>query len=252
MVLDVVLRGRLTGGLAAVHHVAAAVGGQRRHARLGEVEVIRTEVMPFLWRRVSADDATVGLEHLGEEVLEIVLALADHFHVLRRPGDGQGVHVDVSHRLRQREGRVGDVVFGTQQAGFLHGHRGEDHTALRLVLGELAGDLQQRGDARAVVDRAVVDLVTLQRRVVAQVIPVRGIDHRLVRLVRALHHADHVVAERMGDVAVQGDIRLGIQRHGLEAAHVGLLGQFVEVLARLGEQALRGFMRQPARHGQPR
>src|SRR3546814_14510361 len=68
---------------------------------------------------------------------------------------------------------------------------------------ELAGDLDAPGNARRVVDRAVVDVVAFFTLVLAQVVPVAHVHHRLVGALGAGQHADHVARGFLGDRAVQ-------------------------------------------------
>ena len=86
-------------------------------------------------------------------------------------------------------------VARSEQALLLGGHRHEQHRALRPGRGHHLGRLDQRGDARGVVHRAVVDVVAVDRRADADVIEVRGEHDVLVGQlgIAALHHADDVL-----------------------------------------------------------
>jgi hypothetical protein len=65
------------------------------------------------------------------------------------------------------------VVLGSEQALFLGGHHQEEERPLRLRLRLLqrACDLEHGRDARRVVERAVVDLVAVDRLADAQMVP---------------------------------------------------------------------------------
>ena len=108
------------------------------------------------------------------------------------------------------------------------------------------GDLEQRRATRRVVQRAVVDLVALERRVLAQVVPVRGVDDVLVLLVAPLELGDDVVRLDLPRVDLDVERCLGVQRDGLEVFPRGLCFERIEVLARRGEELLRLVERDPS------
>ncbi len=108
------------------------------------------------------------------------------------------------------------------------------------------GDFQNAGDAGGVVDRAVVDVVARLALVLAQVVPVRHVDHGLVGALVARQDADHVARRLLGDGAVQIDRHPGVQRHRLEAGLVGLLVRLFQRHAGIGEQLGGGLGGDPA------
>ena len=101
---------------------------------------------------------------------------------LGRSPEVDHVEVDVGQRAFQRIERMRGVVLGAEQPFLLGGHGQEQDRSLggRLDLGKRVGDFEDRGDARGVVRGPIVDLITLEGRVAPQVVPVGGIDHRLV------------------------------------------------------------------------
>ena len=118
-------------------------------------------------------------------------------------------------------------------------------------MGEGAAELDQAGDARGVVDRAVVDSVAFGvGQTDAQMVPVGGVDHPLVRVFRAGKNAHHIVRDHLPGVdregGGEGD---AAQRGRLEVAGLGerLLG--LEVEARGLEQGDRRVVLDPGFEG---
>ncbi|KAG1275082.1 hypothetical protein G6F64_014976 [Rhizopus arrhizus] len=95
---------------------------------------------------------------------------------------------------------MGGVVLRTQQALLLGGDRQEQHRTLRaLGLGEAARQLDQRGGTAGIVQRTVEDAVTARiRRAHTDVVPVRAVDDRLVRMAAAFQARGHIVRAAPG------------------------------------------------------
>ena len=93
--------------------------------------------------------------------VELALAAADHGHVARRAGERERVHVEPADGLRQREDRVGAVVFASR-AGPIPRRSPPGTPGVRAAAPGLRvrfGERDQRGGAGGVVDRAVADVV---------------------------------------------------------------------------------------------
>ncbi len=131
---------------------------------------------------------------------------------LCRPQHAHHVGVDHAGGLGGRIERVGGIIFAAEQALFLGGDGEEDDRALRpRTGGEGARLLDQMSEAGAVVDRAIVDAVAIGVGLAdAEMVPVRGVDHRLVRARRAGQDADDIVrGDDLGlGVAVNGEVGL--------------------------------------------
>ena len=97
----------------------------------------------------------------------------------------------------RRHGRMRGEVARAEQALLFGGHRHEQHRALRPLrpLRQRRGRLDQRGDARRVVHRAVVDAVAVDRAADAEVIEMRRQHDVFVaqRRIAAGQHAGDVV-----------------------------------------------------------
>ena len=133
------------------------------------------------------------------------------------------------------------VVLRAEQAGFFERRCHEQDRTLRrrLLMRERVGDFEQSGEAGAVVDGAVVDLVALQFRIAAEMIPMRRVDDHFVRPLAARQQREHV--RRLHAADLVGELRreLRVERRRLEAADVGGFLQRIEIRAGFGEQALR-------------
>ena len=109
------------------------------------------------------------------------------------------------------------IIFRAQQPLFLGGDRKKQHGAARRSFHLRVGarDFEQRGAARRVVDRAVINLVAVAP-VRAEMIPVRGVDHVLIlqRRIAAGALGDHVVRLNGAQRIVNVDLRAHAQRHG--------------------------------------
>ena len=115
--------------------------------------------------------------------------------VARRAEHAQHVGVDHAGRLGRRIERVGGIIFAAEQALFLGRHGQEHDRALRARAGgEGARLLDQLGNAGAVVDRAIVDAVAIGVGLAdAEMVPVGGVDDRLVGPRGAGQQADDIV-----------------------------------------------------------
>jgi len=87
-------------GLADVLYAPAA--RQRRHAPLGEREVVGPVVAPTLGRRVGLHHPPLRRRHRLGVIVQLGVAVPGDAEVLRPPVDVQRVHVDDRQRLRQR------------------------------------------------------------------------------------------------------------------------------------------------------
>ena len=177
------------------------------------------------------------------------MALPEDGEVARGAVRVERIHVDHADGLGQRIQRVGGVVLRAQQALFLGGDGEEHHRALGLAaLARRRGQLDQRGGAGGVVDGAVVDRVALGVGLAdAEVVPVRAVDHGLVRMLAAVDAADHVVrGDHLGVDRVVGREGLALQRHRLEVAGLRLLLQRFEIEPGVLEQLHREIALDPA------
>ena len=171
---------------------------------------------------------------------------------LRAAPEVHDVHVDVGQRRLERPQRVLGVVLRAQHRRLLGRRREEEHRPLRAAfqLRERLGHGEHRRHARAVVERAVEDLVALQRGVRAEAVPVRAVHHVFVpeRRVVPLQPGDHVLRGDGSDRVLHREARRGLQGHGLEAAGRGARLERVEVEAAGREERLRAIERQPRVH----
>ena len=124
------------------------------------------------------------------------------------------------------------------------GDRDEENRPCRtlsLVM-KLGRHFEDGGRARRVVHRAVVDLVALERRILAEVIPVGRVDDVLVLLRAALDLADDVVTLNFPGIDLYIEARLAalerdrlevlLHRRGLERIEIqaGIAQQFFSFL----------------------
>jgi hypothetical protein len=101
---------------------------------------------------------------------------------------------------RQRIDRVFGIIFGTQQSGFLSGHRKEDDAAVRCTCFLVRfGKRNQRSGAGGVINGAVADFIAINRRAAPQMVPMPGVEHIFIRALGALQYADDVAAVLLGD-----------------------------------------------------
>ena len=254
--------------LALFNVVDAALGVERRHAVLGEAEVVGAEEEALLDAVLFNQGAALGLGDRAQHVVELAVAQADDHEVLGRTDHGHRVQVHHRHRVLERDHRVGGVILRTQQARLFQRHQQEHHRTrrLRVLHGEGLGDLQHAGDAGGVVDGAVVDVVfafgagrhriavtAVGGAVVAQVVPVRGVDDGFVRTLGARQFGQDVAGTAFVDGRIQRGAEGGVtQVHGLEAGLVGGGALLRQVQAGVGEQLLGHFAGDPALHRQAR
>ena len=147
-------------------------------------------------------------------VLQRVLTLADHRHVVRGARGLQHVDGEVGDGLLHREHRVGGVEFRTEQPALFRRPRREDDRALRrrLALHD-AGDVENASDADAVVIGArAVDAALCVGSAFAIGVPVGAEHHHFVLAGGAGDLGQHVVAHDF--LVVHRN--LGIERHALE------------------------------------
>ena len=131
---------------------------------------------------VGRDGAPLRRRCVSRNVVERGVAEADQCDVARPAPLVDAVLVDLGQSLVERVERVLGVILRAEQSLLLGGDREEEYRALRgsLKFGERLGDFEQGGDARSVVNRAVVNLIARQIVVFAQMIPVRCVDDVLV------------------------------------------------------------------------
>src|SRR3546814_6714554 len=105
-------------------------------------------------------------------------------------------------------------------------------------------------DAGRIVDGAVADVVAVDRRAAAEMVPVRGVEDIFVGPLRSRQHADDVARNLLGNLVVEAQRRLDAgQRHRLETFLLRRLAQRVDILARAGEKLLRLVELDPAVRG---
>ena len=102
--------------------------------------------------------------------------------VPQRVQNGEPVDVHVGHDPLDRHRRMLGEVVAAQQSRLLPGDGQEEYRAVRPLRQRREGPrhLEQRGAARGVVERAVVDRVAPHRLADAEVVEVRGVHHDLV------------------------------------------------------------------------
>ena len=126
----------------------------------------------------------------------------------------------VRERARQRIERMLDVVLRAEQPALFRGRREEEHRRARRRLQRLEGlgRLEERSDARGIVERAVKDRIGFALRVLPEVIPVRGVDENTIgeRWVGTVDSSDDVARELLPLRALQGGAELRTQRDGPE------------------------------------
>ena len=178
--------------LAAIEGAGAREDGG--HARLREFDLVRGEeigttvVLLFRQRPVLAarggDDRLVQRRQPEAQIK----------HIGRAAPQVARVEVDVGEGALQREQRVRHVVSRAQVTFFL-GRGGDEQDRARRAAGsprESAGDFQQLRRAGGVVDCAIVDLVTGQRGIPAEMIP--GYKHYpLVRIANTSNAMDAIL-----------------------------------------------------------
>ena len=162
---------------------------------------------------------------------------ADPVHVQHTDGGGQ--------RIERRRG----IVFRTQQALFFRRDR-QEHDGPRRPGGlhRGAGQFQQHGRARRVVERAVVNPVAFGvRETDPQVVPMGGVENPLARKFRPGNGAHDVFRDHLlgvdGVVGPEGDAGQG---HRLEVSRLSLLLQGLEVETRRLHHGRRRVALHPA------
>src|ERR1700692_1970549 len=125
VMLGVVVDDPATVSCGPADEIHATLYVERGYARLSELEMVGTEKVSAFWNLIGNDRATLEPRERREYVLEIGIAVPDHFHVLGAPVHVHPVHVDVCHRQCKRHQRVGRVVLRAQQAT-LFGRRGDE------------------------------------------------------------------------------------------------------------------------------
>ena len=193
--------------------------------------------------------------HLGGAGVQAAALGAGHADVVRLADEVHAVEVQVGGRFRQRPQGRARIGRAAQHARFLASRPQEDlRAARRLFHGHLRHGQQGRR-ARGVVDGAVVDMVALSCAgvafvILAQVVPVRRIDHGFVLefRVRARHDAGHVELLDAADLAIDCHLDRRVQGDGAERACFRLRAQGVQVLPGLLEQGARHVFLQPAFH----
>jgi len=214
--------------------------------------MVRAVEVALLRLRVRQHDAALlrGLGH--QEVLERRHPVADGHDGLRASPEVHDVHVDVGQRRLQRPQGVVGVVLRAEHRRLLRRRREEQHRppGAALQLRERLGHREHRRHARAVVERAVEDLVALERAVDAEAVPVRAVHDVLLlqRRVAAFEPADHVPRRQGPDRVLHREARRRPERHGLEAARRRARLEGVEVEAARGEERLRAVQRDPRVH----
>src|SRR4051795_9962061 len=129
---------------------------------------------------------------------------AERHHVRDRIDHQEHVHIHVRNELPLRYGRKVNEVLRPLLALLLAGERDEKYGALRpRTGGEVSRDFNEARDAGAVVVRAVIQTVAaVRRRMIAEVVEVRGDDDVFVAQFRvaAGEDADDVLALELREV----------------------------------------------------
>ena len=231
------------------HVVSAAVDTERRHAGLGELEMVGAIVVALLGLRVRQDLQSLPLSGLLERVVEGGHELAAHRHVTGLAVHVHHVHVQIRDRVREREQRVAGVIGSAQEALLLRRRGDEQHTARRRRPGRGVHrrQLQQARDAGRIIDGAVEDLrIAIGPRPGAEVVPVRAVHHHLLGMARALHERGHVVADDGPHLVVQGQTRGELQGNGFEATPRRRTRELIEAETGGGKELPGGLVAQPA------
>src|SRR6185503_6950063 len=144
--LDAVIRG-LAGELDARVRI------ERRHALLGELEMVRPVIETLLRLGVRAYDTTLRREHARYHVIERRVTKADDAEVMRLSPLVHAIDVDVGDRLRERIQRVARVVLRAHESLLFGGDGKKENRSSRWLRQPLEGprNLEKpRGAARVV------------------------------------------------------------------------------------------------------
>ena len=155
-------------------------------------------------------------------------------YVIGKPCIDVQVRDGLAHRIK----RVSRIIFGTEEAFLLCGDSEEEHRAVGP--GTMRPDprlLDQLRAAGAVVDCAIVDAIAGRVRFPdAEMVPVRRLDDRLVRMLRPGEDADYIMA--VDDLRRRRIARRkrGLERDRLEIGPARSDFRLVEVEPRALEQ----------------
>src|SRR5689334_5730168 len=198
--------------------VEAGVGVERRDALLRKLEMVGAVIESLLGLSVGAHRAAIRLQNSRQRIVERRVAEADDREVVRAAPLVDSVHVDVRGRLRQRVQRMLGIVLRADEPLLLRRDGEEQNRAARgrWQLRVRGGDIEQRRAAARVVRGAVEDLIAFERRVLAEVIPMRRVDDVFVLLVAALDLRDDVLRLNLAVVDLDVEVRLGAEGNGLE------------------------------------
>ena len=201
---------------------------------LHEAVLVGPDEVGLLGRGIRADGQAERRRRRADVLLEAAVLGAERDHVVRRPPARQKVAVDVGDdRGDRHRGMVSEVV-RAEQALLLGRDSQEEDRARRppRERREGPGDLDEAGDSGRVVDRAVVDVVSLDRGPPADVVHVRRVDDVLLRAlgVRAAQDADDVLGRQAADRGARLERRPQAEGERLELV---LLAEGDERLERL-------------------
>src|SRR3546814_9163028 len=119
-----------------------------------------------------------------------------------------------------------------------------------MRISDWSSDVCSSDLAARVVDRAVADVVAIDRRAAAEVIPMAGVEDIFVWTLGARQHADHVARHLLRNLVIEAEVRLHAgQGDGLEPLLLRGFAQRVEILPRAREQLLRLRKLDPAEIG---
>ena len=184
----------------------------------------------------------------GQQIEQAELGRSGNREVASGAVDAAAIGVEHAGGQAKRIKRVGDVIFGAEQPLFL-GRDEQEHEAAPgpRGAGELTRLFEHVGSAGRVVERAIVNPVAVGvGQADAEVVVVRGVDHRLVGAAFAREKADHIVAGDGLRPGGGGRGERGLQIDGLKVAAAGGGLGSVEVEPGVGEQLARGRSGHPA------
>ena len=229
----------------------AIVGVQSGDADLREVEVVGPVIKTLLGFRIRNQRAVLFLGGCREVIIQVRCAEADDGDVGGAAPQVHAVHVDVGQRAVEWIQRELRVELRAEQPLFLGGDSKEHDRTFGCGFNRLEGarNFKHAGRAAGVVHRTVVDRITVTRRIGhAEVIPVRGVDHKFVleHRIAARDFGDDVFAVEGAHLLLERDRRGGLERHRREVAGRGLRLECGKVQAGGLEQVGRGLERDPA------
>ena len=178
IVIGVVL---LEYSLAEVSRLADIVASLRnregRDAYAGERKMVRAVVVALARLRVRLDSQIELSGRLLDQRPESCSLGSGDGNIFGFAERIERIVIEINSGLAGGDDRMFAVVVGAEQAGFFRGHEEEESGAASVSSGMRCPDtshLQNDRAAGGVIDRAIVDLVAIDRLADSEVVPVRG------------------------------------------------------------------------------